>query len=284
MSKASELRKLIQRGTVFAPNAYDALSALLIQEAGFRAVSSSSANVHASYLGSPDFGLLSFSEILEIHRNMANAVEIPLFADTASGFGNALNVIRTVKSFEQAGLAGICLEDQQLPTSCPHVKKLKLISTEEMCGKIRAAVDNKADPDFVIVGRTDASFGEACERANAYFAAGADVVKVQPKTREELIEFPKYVNGHLYVSFNEGKNSRTAGLTLSDLSNIGYRVVTFPTVVMHARIKAEREVLRRLMEGQSYEAVEELLIPLREKYALIGKDKFLEMSVRYNAE
>ena len=284
MSKASKLRSLINSGTVFAPNAYDALSAILIQEAGFKAVSTSSANIHVSSLGTADFGLLSFSEMLEIHRNMANAVEIPLFADAADGYGNALNVIRTVKAFEQAGAAGICLEDQQRPTSCPHVKALKLISSDEMCGKIRAAKYSAEDPDLVIIARTDADFHEACDRANAYLEAGADVVKIQPKTRDELMDYPKRIAGPLYISFNEGKNSRTAGLTLTDLSDIGYRVVTFPTVAMHARIKAEREALRRLMEGQSYEAVEDMMITLKEKYALIGRDRLLELSSKYSAE
>ena len=181
MNKRERLREILARNrTLWVPGAYDALSAKLAEAAGFEAVFSTGYGVAASYLGMPDAGLYTATEILAVTRNMVAATSVPLIADCDTGYGNPINVMRTVREFEAAGVAGLLLEDQAEPKKCPAMTSdVELVSIEEGAAKIRAAVAARLDPNLVIVARTDArDEREAIRRLNAYASAGADLVHV----------------------------------------------------------------------------------------------------------
>ena len=241
MTRTGRLKELIRReGAVLSPCAYDALTARIIEITGFEMMGTTGYGMHGAILGCPDNGLLAFNEMVNMCANMASAVEIPIMADAEGGYGNAINTYRTVKEFERAGLAGLFLEDQKLPPNCPFLKQTETISVEEMCGKIKAAVDARTDPDFVIVARTDAPFEEAIERAEAYKEAGADMIKIVPKTKEELEILPRKVKLPLHLGFVPGKEIN-AGLTVKDAGQMGYKIVTFPVTALFSSVWALKE-------------------------------------------
>src|SRR5215470_4775365 len=200
MTQASRLRTLLRRdGMVVAPGAYDCITARLIEQAGFPAVYMTGAGTAAS-LGYPDFGLVTMSEMVANARRIAAAVDVPVVADADTGYGNELNVFRTVREFERSGVSGIHIEDQEFRKKCGHLEGKEIISREDYLAKIRAAVAARSDPDFTIIARTDAravtGFDEAIARANAALTAGADMAFVEAvQTPEELALVPKRVAG-----------------------------------------------------------------------------------------
>ncbi len=189
----ARLRELLAApAPLVAPGAYDALSARLVEQAGFDAVYMTGFGTTASLIGRPDVGLLSGAEMVDNARRIATAVDVPVIADADTGYGNALNVVRTVQLYEQAGVAGIQLEDQVMPKKCGHMSGKALIGTDEMVGKVRAAAAARRDPDLVLIARTDAvavsGVDDALERARAYADAGADLLFVEAPTSEADIE------------------------------------------------------------------------------------------------
>lgn len=249
----TKLRRLLKENKyLIAPCAYDALSARAIQAAGFPIAGTSGYAMHGIVLGQPDTGLLALNETVSILNKITDAVDIPLLADAEGGYGSALNVIRTIKEYEKTGIAGLFIEDQKQPPNCPFIKAPEVISTAEMVGKIQAAVATRKDPDLLIVARTDAPFAEAVERANAYMEAGADMVKILPKTKEELIKLPPLVNGpiHLGLYANKGIND---GLTAKDCGELGYKVITFPVSLLFAQTAALFKVLKYMKEHETDE-------------------------------
>src|SRR5690606_31812713 len=188
----ARLRELLAGpGPVVAPGAYDALSARPVEQAGFDVVYMTGFGTTASLIGRPDVGLLSGTEMVDNARRIAAAVDVPVIADADTGYGNAINVVRTVQSYEQAGVAGVHIEDQVMPKKCGHMSGKAVIGADEMVGKIRAAVSARRDPDFVVIARTDAAAVEgldaALERARAYAEAGADLLFVEAPTSEDDI-------------------------------------------------------------------------------------------------
>lgn len=192
MRTTTRLRKLLEGPRILlAPGAYDALSAKLIQQAGFEAVYMTGAGVTISLLGESDVGLTTMTEMVDQARRIVAATDLPVIADADTGYGNALNVMRTVREFERAGLAAIHLEDQAAPKKCGHFEGKRLVSAEEMAGKIAAAVEARRDTDFVLIGRVDAraihGIEEAIRRGQIYRKAGADVIFIEaPASSEEL--------------------------------------------------------------------------------------------------
>src|SRR5262244_4139398 len=179
MCASSRLRQMLKEpGIIVAPGAYDGFSARLIEAAGFKAVYMTGAGTAASHLGQPDLGLATLTEMTTHARHLASAVSLPVIADADTGYGNALNVVRTVREYERAGVAGLHLEDQVAPKKCGHIAGKQVVPTQEFVDKIRAASEYRTDPDFVIIARTDAravtGFDDAVERANLYRQAGAD--------------------------------------------------------------------------------------------------------------
>src|ERR671916_638414 len=202
---------------VVAPGAYDALSARLVEQAGFDVVYMTGFGTTASLIGRPDVGLLGGAEMVDNARRIVAAVDVPVIADADTGYGNAINVVRTVRSYEQAGVAGIQLEDQVMPKKCGHMSGKLLIGADEMVGKVRAAAEARRDPDLLIVARTDAvavtGTDDAIARARAFADAGADVLFVEAPTSEADIErVATELRGAAPLVFNWAEGGRTPPL------------------------------------------------------------------------
>jgi carboxyvinyl-carboxyphosphonate phosphorylmutase len=232
MRHTTALKTMITEPEILvAPSAYDQLSAKVIEKAGFRAIHMTGSGTSASLVGYPDLGFTTISEMAQHAKNMVLSVDVPVFVDADSGYGNALNVNRTVREFERAGIAGMHIEDQVTPKRCGHLAGKRLITTAEMIGKIKAAVDARDDDDFVIIARTDAreqfGMGEAIRRANAYAEAGADCIFLEaPLTHEELAVVRAEVSAPLLANMVEG--GKTPWLTAKELEALGYGVVIYP--------------------------------------------------------
>ena len=251
--KRRDLReKLTSDRLVVAPGAHNALVAKLIEGAGFPAVYMTGSGVVNTLLGQPDVGLITQSEMTAMAHHLAEAVDVPVISDADTGYGNAINVMRTVREFESAGVAAIHIEDQINPKRCGHIVGKELISAEEMIGKLKAAVDARRDPDFVIISRTDArgpaGLDEAIARANRYHEAGADVVFPDALlSEEELRRFaaevpcPKMMNMGGYAV-----KRTTPKLPLETVEEIGFNLVIFPLAVLRAGVLAMQEFLSGL--------------------------------------
>ncbi len=279
--QTTKLRELLATNDyLVAPCAYDALSARAIQAAGFKVAGTTGYGMHGAVLGQPDTGLLALNETVSILSKMADAVDIPILADAEGGYGSAMNVIRTIKEYEKTGVGGLFIEDQKQPPNCPFIKAPELISTDEMVGKIRAAVDTRKDKDLVIIARTDAPFEEAIERANAYMEAGADMVKILPKTREELEALPSRVNGpiHLGLYANKGIND---GMTAADCGKSGYKIITFPMSCLFANVAATMSILQYIQENGTDEGYTGKVMQFNEYLKFIGVDEYKTLISKY---
>src|SRR5579863_8207412 len=236
MSNASKLRDLLrQEGMVTAPGAYDCITARLIEQAGFSAVYMTGAGTAAA-LGYPDYGLVTMSEMVENAGRIAAAVKTPVIADADTGYGNELNVVRTVREYEQRGVAGIHIEDQGFPKKCGHLENKIVIPQEDYSAKIRAAVSAKRDRDFLIIARTDAravlGFEEAIRRANAAIDAGADMAFVEaPESLEEVAAVPRLVRGPCML--NMVWRGKTPNVALEDARTMGYKLAILPVLLFN---------------------------------------------------
>ncbi len=251
-----ELRRLLgEEALVPVPGVYDALGARLVEEAGFRAAYMSGFGVSASALGAPDAGLLTMSEMVEIARRICGAVGIPVIADADTGYGGELNVIRTVRSYEAAGVAGLHIEDQTFPKKCGHVGEREVIPPEEMVRKIQAALYARESADLVIIARTDARGSEglegALERARLYREAGADAVFVEAPRSEEEVAAVAEALPDVPLVYNRVEGGRSPLLPLARLEELGYRIVLFPVSVLLAATAAVRRTLESIREGRS---------------------------------
>ena len=246
--KTSRLKALIKAKEVLVmPGAYDALSAKLIEAAGFNAIQCSGYGIAASMLGVPDIGLLSFGEMLDQTRRICAAVDIPVMADGDTGFGNVVNLRRTIREFEAAGAAGINIEDQVFPKRCGHMDGKDVIPLEEMVMKIRAAVEVRSDQDFVINARTDAiavyGVDEAIKRGNAYAAAGADLIFMEaPNTVEDIKRVIAEVKAPVSINMTDG--GKTPIVTLRDLEEWGAARLSLPVTPLLAASKSITDALQ----------------------------------------
>ncbi|MCM2327002.1 MAG: isocitrate lyase/PEP mutase family protein [Lysobacter sp.] len=290
----TRLRELIARGpTLYAPGCYNAMSARVLEHAGFEAIYMTGYGTSLSLTGLPDVGLATMTEMVANARYIASAVRIPLLADADTGFGNAINVIRTVREYIGAGVAGIHMEDQLSPKRCGHVAGRLVIPQEEAVGKIRAAVDarNELDPDFVIVARTDArgasggSLDDAIARVNAYLAAGADLGFIEgPTSVEEVQRICREVKGPVFYNMT-GVSPR---FTMEELRAMGIMMCISPNAMlrtalaaMHdlaAQMHAEGPVAEtRFMEGFAKH-------PLGDLHTFAGFDQVREWEREYLGE
>lgn len=246
-----QLRELLASGsTVVAPGAYDALSARLIEEAGFPAVYMTGFGTAASLLGRPDIGLLSSTEMIDNARRISGCVALPVIADADTGYGNPINVIRTVRDYERAGVAGIHLEDQVMPKRCGHLSGKVLLPATDMAAKVRAAVAARIDPDFVIIARTDARAVEglngALDRAALYLEAGADVLFVEaPEDESEIERISREFVG-VTLLFNWAEGGRTPPVSLDRLTELGFKIIIFPIGALLSAATAVRSLLSTL--------------------------------------
>ncbi|TSA15435.1 MAG: carboxyvinyl-carboxyphosphonate phosphorylmutase [Comamonadaceae bacterium] len=251
MKAAARLRELLaQPDMVVAPGSYDAITARLIEQAGFAAVYMTGAGTSAAR-GYPDFGLLTMTEMVENAGVIARCVSIPLIADADTGYGNELNVTRTVREYEARNVAAIHIEDQVSPKRCGHLDGKEVIDRGAYIAKIRAAVAARESPDFVIIARTDAravvSFDEAVDRANAALDAGADIAFVEAvQTIEEIEAVPKRVHGACMLNVVPG--GKTPLLNLHDIQQMGYRLTILPGILLRATIEACDKTLKALKD------------------------------------
>lgn len=254
MGKAKKLRELLaENKIIMAPGAYDAWSARLIEKAGFPVVYMTGYGVSASVLGRPDIGLISMQEMAEAAKNICNCTSVPVIADADNGYGNTLNVIRTVTEYEMAGVAGIQLEDQVMPKRCGHMEGKQVIPKEEMVAKIRAAVYARKDPDTVIIARTDAvavnGYDDAIDRAIAYREAGADVIFVEAMQNQQQVEnAAKLVKAPLFANMVE--HGKTPLDTAENLYKMGFHIAIYPVAPLYAATKALTEMLAVLKEKE----------------------------------
>jgi 2-methylisocitrate lyase-like PEP mutase family enzyme len=249
MSKASELRELLrQDAIVTAPGAYDCITARMIEQAGFSAVYMTGAGTAAA-LGYPDYGLVTMSEMVENAGRIAAAVKIPVIADADTGYGSELNVVRTVREYEQRGVAGIHIEDQGFPKKCGHLENKAIVPLEDYLAKIRAAASAKRDREFLIIARTDAravlGFEEAIRRANASLDAGADMVFVEaPESLEEVAAVPRLVHGPCLL--NMVWRGKTPEVALDDAQAMGYKLAILPVLLFNAVVGVCDQMLAEL--------------------------------------
>jgi carboxyvinyl-carboxyphosphonate phosphorylmutase len=241
---------------IVAPGAYDALSARLIAQAGFSVVYMTGFGTAASVLGEPDVGLLTMSEMVSRAAALAAVVgDVPLIADADTGYGNPINVGRTIREYERAGVASVHIEDQVWPKKCGHMEGKQVIPLEEMVQKIRAAVDARQDPDFVIIARTDANavtgFEDALRRGHAYHEAGADVIFIEaPRSVEELTAIVKSFP-NVPLLYNWAESGKTPLLSLEEIRSLGFKLVIFPVSMLFAATHAMLQLLGVLKQGQT---------------------------------
>lgn len=249
MSPAAQLRALLQAGPmVVAPGAYDGLTAMLVAQAGFPAVYMTGAGTSVAH-GYPDFGLLTATEMVTNAARMARAVDVPVIADADTGYGNELNVFRTVRDYEHAGVAGIHIEDQVSPKRCGHLDDKEIVPREDWIAKIRAAAAARRDADFLIIARTDSraviGFEEAIGRANEALANGADMAFVEaPQTLEEIAAVPKQVHGPCLLNVVWG--GKTPDIDLREAAAMGFKLAIVPGLLLKATIGACDDALAAL--------------------------------------
>lgn len=266
------LRDAWAKEAIAIPGVFNALAAKMAQEIGFSAVYLSGGALSAGS-GVPDVGLLTLSEFVNEAQRLSSAVAIPLISDADTGFGEALNVERTVQLFEQAGVAGIHLEDQQMPKRCGHLSGKSLIEPVAMAAKIRAAVASKRDPDFVLIARTDArgvnGFDDAVDRAKRYLDAGADAIF--PEALENKAEFERFatlVKAPLLANMTEFGKSPV--FDVATLEQLGYRLILFPLTAFRVAMQAARETLANLFEKGTQTASLPKMLTRADLYDLLG--------------
>lgn len=286
--QATLLRQRIEQPEITVlPGAYDAMSAKLAEQAGFDAVFTSGFSIAATTLGLPDLGLMTASENVERVQRIADSVSVPLVADMDTGYGNALNVRRTIGECIDAGVAGAILEDQQWPKRCGHMDEKRVVPTEEHIRRIRAAADvrEERDSDFLLIGRTDArephDLETAIERGRAYEDAGADVVFVEaPQSRAELVQVAEAFDAPTFANMIEG--GKTPVLTAEELDDIGFDIVVFPLTALFAMTRAVGAAYESLATTGTTEAVDTVDFDQFEQ--VLGSEAYRERQREYAEE
>ena len=282
----ARLRALLESAeTIVAPGAFDPLAARLVEEAGFPAVYMTGFGTSAALLGRPDVGLLTMTEMAGNAGRIAGCVDIPVIADADTGYGNALNVIRTVGTYEAAGVAGIHIEDQVAPKKCGHMEGKLVIPAEEMAAKVRAAVEARSQPEFVIIARTDARAVEgldrALDRARSYRDAGADVLFIEALVSEAEVEQAALAFPDVPLLFNWAEGGKTPPVSLARLTELGYRIVIFPIGTLLAATAAMRAVLAEITRAGTPAAALAGLPSFAEFADFIGLPQVREAEQRY---
>ncbi len=289
MRLSTQLRQMLDEPDIIVlPGAYDALSARLAERAGFNACFTTGFGFAATVLGMPDFGLLTMSETLDRVRHVVRTLTVPLVADMDTGYGNALNTVRTVRECVSLGVAGIILEDQEWPKKCGHFEGKRVIPAEEQAAKLRAAADARGDDDLVIIGRTDAraplGLEEAIRRGKLYRDSGADVVFVEaPQSIDELKEVAAAIpDAPLFANMIEG--GKTPLLSSAELQQLGYKMVVFPLSALFSAAKAVEETYQTLFAEKSTVKRQDAMVGFEQFEEMIGVPDWLELEARYVAD
>ncbi|MEO7404806.1 MAG: isocitrate lyase/phosphoenolpyruvate mutase family protein [Burkholderiales bacterium] len=279
--------RLAEQRIVLAPGVYDAFSALLVEQAGFEAMYLSGASIAYTRLGRSDIGLVTASEVENTLANIRERTALPIIVDADTGFGNALNVMRTVKTFERAGATLIQLEDQTLPKRCGHLDGKTLVSTAEMVGKIKAALDARTSRETLIMARTDAiaveGFDRALDRAEAYVAAGADVLFVEaPPTVDHMKQALSRFSARIPMLANMVEGGKTPLLPSGDLGTMGYRLAIFPGGTVRALSFALQGYLASLKAAGTTQPYWDRMLDFKQLNALLGTTELLELGKKYD--
>lgn len=286
MDAPRKLKDLLsKKKLIVAPGAYDALTAKLIEGAGFECVYMTGYGTAAAMLGLPDIGLLTMTEMLSNARAIAGAVDIPLIADADTGYGNPVNVTRTVREFEKAGAAAIHIEDQVWPKRCGHMSGKQVIPKDEMAAKIRAATDSRSNDDFLIIARCDAlaveGWDAAIDRGHAYVEAGADIIFIEaPETEEQMEQIPTLFDVPCLINMAP----RTPALPVETLEAMGYAIAIFPGVCLAATIQANLDALKNLKETGRLRDFGDVLAAFMEFNQFIGVPKYIELEQKYGEQ
>jgi methylisocitrate lyase len=285
MNLRKKLRELLARKRLLlTPGAFDGLSARLVEEAGFEAVYLSGGAVARS-AGVPDLGLMTMSEVIERAGQVVSAVKIPVIADADTGYGNAINVVRTVREFERAGVAAIHIEDQVTPKRCGHLEGKEVIPLAEMENKIRAALEARSDKDFAIIARTDSrathGLDDAIQRGQAFARLGADAVFIEAAESEKELETIARSIRDVPLLVNMFKGGKTPLLPAARLEQMGYRIAIFPSDTQRAAIYAMKEALAVLKRDGSTAAIDDRLTTFKERDRLVGLGEWEKLEERY---
>jgi len=269
-------------GMITAPGAYDCITARLVEQAGFAAVYMTGAGTAAT-LGYPDYGLVTMSEMTANAGRLAAATTLPVIADADTGYGNELNVVRTVREYERRGVAGIHIEDQGFPKRCGHLEDKVVIPLSDYLAKIRAAASAKRDPDFLLIARTDSravlGFEEAIRRANAALEAGADMAFVEaPQTREEVAAIPRLVGGPCLL--NVVWRGKTPDISLDDAQSMGYKLAILPALLFTAVIGVSDAMLEELRRTRRHPVPAADLTPA-EAFRRLGAEEWDPLRTRF---
>jgi 2-methylisocitrate lyase-like PEP mutase family enzyme len=289
MADTETLRsRLARKPIVVAPGVYDAFTALVATLADFTTLYLSGAAIAYTRLGRPDIGLVSMSEVADTLALIRDRVDAHLIVDADTGYGNALNVARTVRRFEQAGAAAIQLEDQTFPKRCGHLDGKTLIPAEEMAGKLRAAVDARHSPETLLIARTDAvaveGFERAIERAARYRDAGADVLFVEaPRTVDDLDRIASALGGTLPLLANMVEGGKTPALSAAELEAIGFALVIFPGGIVRALARTAADFYASLATQGTTEPFCGRMLDFDGLNRLIGTPEMIELGKRYDA-
>jgi 2-methylisocitrate lyase-like PEP mutase family enzyme len=285
MGMTLPLNKLMEtKRPVVAPGVYNALTAKLAAGVGFDAVYMTGYGTAAAARGLPDLGLLTMTEMLDNLRAIADAVEIPVIADADTGYGNVLNVVRTVRDYEKAGAAALHIEDQVWPKRCGHMTGKQVIPRDEMVAKVQAATDSRTAEDLLIIARTDAlaveGWGATMDRARAYVDAGADIIFIEaPETVEQVERIPREVAVPCLINMGP----RTPALSVERLGTIGYAIAIFPGVCLAATIQANLDALRAFKQTGQPKQLGDSLEAFMEFNQFLGTSQYSDLEERYEA-
>jgi 2-methylisocitrate lyase-like PEP mutase family enzyme len=287
MNSRQTLRQLLKRDRLLvAPGCFDGLSARLVEEAGFAAAYLSGGAVARS-MGIPDIGLVTLSETIDRAAQVVAAVKIPIIADADTGYGNAVNLVRTVREFERTGVAAIHIEDQITPKRCGHLDGKEVIPLAEMEKKLQAALATRTDADFCIIARTDArgvhGFDDAISRGRAFAGLGVDAIFVEaPQSEEELAQIPRLIPG-VPILVNVFKGGKTPMLPMARLEKMGYRIAIYPSETQRAAIHAMRRALDTLKREGTTESIDDALTTFKERDRVVGLDDWQKIEREFLA-
>jgi len=286
-NKAELSELLSQPGIIVAPGIYDALGAVLVEQAGFKAAYLSGASIAYTRFGRPDIGLVSMSEVAETLSVITERSEMPIIVDADTGFGNALNVVRTVRRFESAGSCAIQLEDQTMPKRCGHLAGKTLIPASEMVGKIKAALDSRRSESTLIIARTDAiaveGFNAALDRAHQYQQAGADILFVEaPQSTSQIQEITTHFGKQTPLLANMIEGGKTPQFDVAELEAIGYSLVIFPGALVRAQAAASQHFLANLKQQGSTLLTRDRMIDFDTLNEVLGTSDLLALGDSYD--
>jgi 2-methylisocitrate lyase-like PEP mutase family enzyme len=286
MEHTKKMREMIiDKELILAPGAYDALTAKIIEAQGFNAVYMTGYGTAAAIFGLPDIGLLTMTEMVQNASRIVDSINLPLIADADTGYGNPVNMVRTVREYEKAGVSAIHIEDQVWPKRCGHMTGKRVIEVEEMIGKIKAAVDSRRSSDLLIIARTDAiathGFDHAIERGERYAEAGADILFIEaPENREQVERIPRLLGTRPHL-INMGP--RTPNLSTDEIRKMGYAMIIYPGVCLAAAITACIEEVKRIRETGYQRDFGDWIQSFVELNNFLGASYYSELEQRYRS-